>query len=147
MKLKQDYLNTTLILKSTRNVTWGYTLSVIEALTNKKLAYAGGCGYCKETAVLTSFLVNHVLEFDTQEQRNETYSKLESGMRLDSIDYKLQATVFKDLLTVEKWDGKNGKTFFKLIATQKQEIISERSQLQKDIELMQLSFAKNVIKI
>ena len=83
LKLKKTFSNQ-LLFKINRSKTWSRTISMVDSWTDKKIAYAGGCGYDKQGACLNDFLFNH---FEQNEYTKVLSNKIGAGMFTSMFDY------------------------------------------------------------
>jgi hypothetical protein len=74
---KKENTNNFYLFKYTKSKTWGFTCSVLE--NNKKVGYAGGCGYDKAGAAFSDFLLNNFFNIEDSKTRLDLYNYLSSG--------------------------------------------------------------------
>ena len=95
LQLKKSHSNV-LQFQVTRSKTWGYTVCIKDQWTHKKVAYAGGCGYNKDAALLKDFVFNH---YESNPYVTLLCEMLDSGF-IGSIWQHLEEKEFEQLFTL-----------------------------------------------
>lgn len=79
LKINEKAINNPFILSFVKNKTWGHTVNIKELTGAKKIAYAGGLGYCKVSAVLRDFVNEILLKDEISDNKKEILREIDTG--------------------------------------------------------------------